>query len=352
MSTMRVEAGIALATVLFTLGMRAALADVTIQEHVAVEGSGLMSMASMSGTLTTSISGKRALVQNDMRMRSGFIRMLARGAGQTTEIVRLDDGTIYVLDTKKKRYQQTSVAVRRAELAKATVPASQAQQANPMAFDDSQCDWSEPKLTLAKSAPKATFAGLSATPVSMVARQSCKDRRTAAVCDIALSFEEWVTPSSGGAQEALQFRTAYSEQMGLANPGGDAADRAEVLFGRYKRPWSMLADEIRKVKGFPVKTRFALGLGGPGCNGPTGGAGTDASSAPSPSALAGQLAGLFGRKKAPSDDPAAASSEEAPPALAGMAVPLRVTSELSSITTESLSASTFEVPAGFKESAR
>jgi hypothetical protein len=344
MSTLRSTASLALAAFLCAADMRVALADVTIQEQVAVQGSGLMSMAAMSGTVTTSISGKRALMQNDMRLHSGFVRMLARGAGQTTEIVRLDDGTIYVLDTKKKRYQQTSVAVRRAELAKAQL--SQAQQSNPIAFDDSQCDWSEPKLSVVKSGPKATFGGLNAAPVSIVARQSCKDRRTAAVCDIALSFEEWVAPAAAGAQEALQFRIAYAEQMGMANAGRDATGRAEALFGRYKLAWSMLADEIRKVKGFPVKTRFALGLGGTGCNGPSGGAAE--SSAASPGAFAGQLAGLFGRKQAPPDDPAVAASQDVPSALRDMVVPLRVSSELSSITTDALSASTFEVPAGFK----
>lgn len=338
---------------LFASNIRVVKADITIQERIAVEGSGLMSVASMSGTSTTSISGKRARMQNDLRMQSGFLRMLARGAGQTTEIVRLDDGTIYVLEPSKRRYRQTSVAARRAELAKAMAQAGQAQQANPMAFDDSQCDWSEPKLTVTRPGEKVTFAGLSAAQVSIVASQSCKDRRSAAVCDIALSFEEWVAAGSApGAQEALQFRTAYAEQMGIANQGRDVVDRAELLFGRYKRAWSMVADEIRKVKGFPVKTRFALGLGGPGCHGPAGGAGAGTSGGPSPAALAGQIAGLFGRKKVPADDPGVVSSDQEPSALASMVVPLRVTSELLSITGDPLTASTFEVPAGFKESAQ
>jgi hypothetical protein len=351
----RIGPGFIVAIVLFASGMRVAEADVTIQERVAVEGSGLMSMASMSGTSTISISGKRALMQNDMNMHSGFIRMLARGAGQTAEIVRLDDDTIYVLDMKKKRYQRTSVAARRAELNKAMTQATQAQQANPMAFDDSQCDWSEPKLTVGKSGTKTIVGGLSAAPVSIVARQSCKDRRSAAVCDIALSFEEWVAGTASGAQEALKFRAAYAEQMGIANQGRDVAERAQLLFGRYKQAWALVADEMRKVNGFPVKTRFAHGLGGPGCNGPAGGSGdaaTGASGAPSPGALAGQIAGLFGRKKNPPDDRVAESSDAGPPALSGMVVPLTMTSELLSITSESLGASTFEVPAGFKESAR
>ena len=349
MSTNRPRAAILLATALVVTGMSAAEADVTIQERIAVEGTGLMSMASMSGTSTTSISGKRARMESDLRMRTGFVRMLARNAGQSTEIIRLDDDTIYVLEMKKKRYRETSVAARRAELAKAVEEATQAQQSNPMAFDDSQCDWSEPKLTVGKAGAKETFAGLSATPVSIVAKQSCKDRRNGAVCDIALSFEEWVAPSAGGALEALQFRAAYAQQMGIGNQGRDVVDRAELLFGRYKKAWSLVADEIRKVKGFPVKSRFAFGLGS-GCGGAAGGAG--ASSAPSPGAVASEIFGMFGRKKAPADDPSAASSEPAPSALSGMVVPLQVTSELSSIVSEPLSAGTFEVPAGFKKTAK
>lgn len=348
MSTNRIGA-LFLAAVLFATGMRAAEADVTIQERISVEGSGLMSMASMSGTSTTAISGKRARMDNDMRMHSGFARMLARGAGQSAEIVRLDDDTIYVLDVKKKRYRETSVAARRAELAEALEQATRAQQANPMAFDDSQCDWSEPKLTVGKSGAKETFAGLSAVPVSIVARQSCKDRRSGAVCDIALSFEEWVA-ATDGAQEVLQFRAAYAQQMGIANQGRDVVERAELLFGRYKQAWSLVADEVRKVKGFPVKTRFAFGLGAAGCNGPADG--TGASGAPSPGALASQIVGIFGGKKAPPDEPAAASSQSAPSALPDMVVPMQVTSELYSIVREPLSVSTFDVTAGFKKTAR
>ncbi len=342
MSTNRSRARVLVAIVLFASGIGVSEADVTVQERITVEGTGLMSIASMQGTSTTSISNKRARVENNLRMHSGFMRMLARGAGETTEIVRLDDDTIYVLDMKKKRYQETSVAARSAELAKA----SAAQQGNPIAFDDSQCDWSEPKLTVGKSGARVVLAGLSAAPLSIVARQSCKDRRTGAVCDIALSFEGWIAPSSAEAREALQFRAAYAQQLGL---GSDA--RAESLFGRYKRPWGLMAEEIRKLKGFPVKTRFALGLGGANCSGPAA-AGGGPSGAPSPSALARQMVGLFGRKKASPDDSAAASAEPAPEALAGMVVLLRVTSELESIAGGPLKASTFEVPAGFKKTAR
>jgi len=59
-SANRIGAGLLLATARFASGIGAAEADVMIQERVAIEGRGLMSVASMSGTSTTSISGKRA----------------------------------------------------------------------------------------------------------------------------------------------------------------------------------------------------------------------------------------------------------------------------------------------------
>ena len=347
MRTNRVDVTLLFAASLFVCGV--AEADVTIKERIAVEGSGLMSMASMSGTSTTSISGKHARMESDMRIQSGFARMFARGAGQSTEIVRLDDDTIYELDLKKKRYRETSLAARRAELAKALEQATQAQQANPMAFDDSQCDWSEPKVKVDKAGAKVTLAGLSAAPVSIVARQSCKDRSSGAVCEIALSLEEWIAPSSSAAQDVLQFRTAFAQQMGIGNAQRDVVDRAEILFGRYKQAWSLVANEMRGVKGFPVKTSFAFGLGGGSCNGGSGGAAAGGAGAPSPAAVASQILGAFGRKKAPQDDATSTTSPPAPAGMSGMVVPIRVTSELYSLDGEPLSSSTFEVPADFKK---
>ena len=345
MSRARAAAGLVLATGILACDVDAARADVTIQEHIVVEGSGLMSMAGMSGTSTTSISGKRARIENDMRMQSGFARVLVRGAGQNSEIVQLDADTIYELDMKKKRYRRSSLAARRDQLAKSIEQTGQAQRANPIAFDDSQCDWLEPKATVLRTGAKATIAGLNAEPLGVVVRQSCRDRRSGEVCDIALSVEEWVASGSAGGREALQFRTAYAQQMGISNQGREVVGRAEAMFGRYRQAWSLVANELRDVKGFPVRTNISFGLGGASCKSAAGRAsGAGGASALSPGALTGRLAGLFGRKKSSEQAPATA----APAGLSDMTVPLRLTSELISIGGEHLGADTFEVPAGFK----
>jgi len=345
---------------LATLLLDVAHADVTIKERVAVEGTGIMSVANMSGTTTSSISGKRSRTDSDMQMESRLVRMFARGVGQNTEIVRLDDDKVYKLNVKKKQYTETSLAELRAQLAQAAEQSKQAQekQPSPAGIDESQCEWSEPKVDVNKTGAKATIAGFDSNQVTIVVRQSCKDRKTGSVCDIALSLDEWVAPSFEGSDEALKFHQAYAQQMGLTNGGREVTERAEALFGRYKGAWAKVADKMRDVKGYPVKSTFAFGFGGQQCQNSASGGSTSASeesgsrstAAQTPGGLAGQIAGsIFGRKKKQPAAESAAPATPAPAAMNGMVTPVTVSAELISISKDALSASTFEVPPGFKK---
>src|SRR5690349_3658602 len=67
-----------------------AQADVTIEERMAISGAGLMKMANMSGSTKTLIAGQRARTESNLQFESGMMRTLARGAGQSTQIVQLD----------------------------------------------------------------------------------------------------------------------------------------------------------------------------------------------------------------------------------------------------------------------
>ena len=77
----------------------AAQADVTMQEHMSLSGAGMMKMANMSGTTSTTISKDRARTESNMTFESAMMRTFARGAGGPhVEIVRLDQDKIYSLD--------------------------------------------------------------------------------------------------------------------------------------------------------------------------------------------------------------------------------------------------------------
>jgi hypothetical protein len=147
--------------------------------------------------------------------------------------------------------------------------------------------------------------------------------------------------------EVTDYRMAYAQQMGLASGGRDVNERAEALLGRYKGAWQKVADKMKDVKGYPVKTSFSLGLGGAQCTDGKGSSGSQTSGSGADNA-AGEIVGaLFGKKKKP--EATASSSTPSAAAASGLYVPLTISSELISVNKDALPADTFEPPAGFKK---
>lgn len=363
-----------------------ALADITLQERISVQAAGAMSIVNMTGTSVTTVSGKRARMESDVQMQSRLARAFARGMGPTAEIVRLDDERLYELDIGRKQYREWTFAERRAELEKVieqTGRAQEAQQQSASPVDESQCEWSEPTAKVKRTGEKASFAGYEAERLMITASQACKDRETGQVCEYALTLDQWLSPAVAGAEDLLEFQRAYAEKLGFGARGSrDLAQRAESMFRRYGGIWSQLADRMRDIEGYPVKTSFALAIGGPQCQAaqeareagaglPTGAdvgeaaartageiAGRQAAQEAGQSALggiAGQVGGriagaLLRRKKEEQrDTPAEAPAQTAAPAAAGMLPIIAITSELVSVSQSPVDPGVFEVPAGFRK---
>jgi hypothetical protein len=331
-------------------------ADITMEERVTVSGAGMMKMANMSGRTVTSISGSKARTESDLQFESGMMRALARGAGQTTEIVRLDQDKMISVDNHKKTYTETTFEQRRAEMQKSmeqTEKSQASQQQATTGVDESDCEWSEPKGDVKKTGEKSTIAGYEAEHVTITATQSCKDKKTGAVCDFGLVLDEWVAPNYEAASEVQAYYKQYAEKLGLGTTGSrDFAERAQSMFGRYQGIWSEVASKMRDVKGQPVKSSFALGVGGPQCQSTQQQQQQQANSGSSSpndlgSALGGALGGLFHKKKDNAPPPAETTP---PPTLPGGLTPfMTVGTELISINKSAVDSASFEVPTGYKQ---
>ena len=353
-----------------TLIASVALADVTIENHIAVTGTGIMSAGNMSGTTKTTISGERSRSDSDLQLQSKVVRMFAHGAvGPTAEIVRLDQDKIDHLDLNKKQYTEQTFEELRARLQKALDQTKdnnqgQAQDAQkPM--DDSKCEWLDPKVDVRRTGEKATYAGYEAERLTITASQPCKDKDTGAICEVALSLDEWLAPGLTANTEVDKFHRAYAQKMGLdltagrgGFGGGDINQRAQSMFGRYQGVWSEIVAKTKDVKGYPVKTSFAFAFGGTQCKGvqsqqqqaDSGGDSTPATPGGLAGAMAGKLGSMFHKKQA--DAPAAGDPSAAAPAAAlpdGLVPLITMTSELVSVSTAGVSADVFEVPADFKK---
>jgi hypothetical protein len=320
---------------------------------MSVSGAGLMKMANMSGTTTTMISGQRARTESNLQFESGLLRTFARGAGQGTEIVRLDQDKMYSLNNRKKTYTETSFAEHRARMQEAMEKVREAQAPQQQAtsgVDEGQCEWSEPKAEVIRNGEKATIAGYQAERVTVSATQSCKDKETGQVCDFGLVMDQWVAPGFEASAETLAYQRAFAEKLGLnAAASGDFAERAQSMFGRYQGLWSELATKMRDVKGYPVKLTFGFGVGGPQCQSTQQ---TQASGGPpSPpsigEALGGAFGGMFGRKK----EANAPAPEAAPPAQlpGGMLSIMSMSNELVTVNNSSIDSQLFEPPADYKK---
>lgn len=327
----------------------AAQADVTIEEKMSVSGAGMMKMMNMNGRTVTSIAGDRARTDSDLQFESGLMRTFARGAGQGSEIVRLDQDKMYSLDHKKKTYTEMTFAEQRAQMEKAMEQMSQGQASQQQAasgVDESECEWSDPKTEVTRTGEKATVAGYSAEHVTVFASQSCKNKETGEVCDFGLLLDQWVAPDFEASSEAQAYYQAYAEKMGFGTAGSrDFSERAQALFGRYPI-WGEVAEKVRDIKGHPVRATFGLGVGGPQCTSAQQSQASSGAAAPSlGDALGGALGGMFGKKKK-----AAEPAVEATPAtMPGGLIPLMtVSTELLSVNTGAIDASKFDIPAGYK----
>lgn len=349
-TNMRVRCAMLTCAIAATLSV--AHADITMEENVAVSGAGLMKMANMSGRTVTTISGDRARTDSDLRFESGMLRAFAGGAGQTTEIVRLDQDKIYQLNNKKKTYTETTFAEQRAMLQQAMEQSQKAQASQQQAtsgVDESQCEWAEPKADLKRTGEKATIGGFQAERVTIMATQACKDKKTGQVCEFGLALDQWLAPNFEASAETLAYQRAYAEKLGLtASASKDFSERAQSMFGRYKGIWTEIAAKMKDVNGHPVKSSFAMGVGGAQCQSTQQ---TQANGGPAeaPSlggALGGALGGMFGKKKEQPQPAAPAAPATLPNGLMSL---MTVSTELVSVNRNAASPLAFEVPADFKK---
>jgi hypothetical protein len=363
-----------LSAALLLLAAAAARADITTETRMAVTGVGPMAFGNMTGTSKTAISGTRSRTDTDIQLQSKLVKFFAHNAvGPSAEIVLLDADKQYHLNLNKKEYTETSFEELRARAQNGQNDKDgedSDKRREPSAIDDSKCEWLDPKANVRRTGEKATVAGFQAEHLIITAEQPCKDKETGAICEIALTIDEWLAPGLSASDEAQRYRKAYAEKMGLdAATLQDASNRAQALFSRYKGVWAQVVSKLQGVKGYPVRSAFVLGIGGDQCKqaqnaqqqassgdssgGPSGS--SDASSGDATTQAIAKLGSLFHRKKDDSATQAAdkpAQTATAPVPVAGPSGTINIvtiSSELLSVSNASIPASAFSVPADFKK---
>jgi hypothetical protein len=344
-----------------TFGIATAIvqADVTVTNSTSVQGLGGTNFADSTGTTTTMISGDKSRTVTETKMQSKLVGFLARNAvGPTAEIVLLGDDKIYHLNIGKKQYTETSFEQMRSQIQQAQDKMSanaDNRQQQPAAVDQSKCTWLPAQVSVNKTGEKAQVAGYDAERTIVTATQPCQNKDDGSICDITLVLDMWTAAGFAQSPEVRKFYADYASRMGFDQASlQDSSQKAKALFGQYQGIWTEVSGKMQSIKGYPVKNGFTMAMGGTQCKDPKAQQSQSSSGDSSSSgggglagAVAGGLGGLFHKK----------SDSDAPPPPAAPPVPLppgevalmTVTSQLVSVSTDSISPDAFAVPADFKK---
>ena len=335
----------------------AAHADVTMEQSIRVEGTGLMSMINMSGQTVTAISGDRARTDSSLQMESRLMRMFG-GTGPMAEIVRMDEEKVYQLDLKKRTFTEMTFAQQREAMQQAIDQmrdSQQSQQQQSSGIDESSCEWSEPTSTVERSGETETIAGHRAERTTVTATQSCSDPKTDQVCSFNLILDQWLAPKFEAGDEVVEYYQSYAEKLGFdVAQSPDFVQRLESMFGGYKGIWSEIADSMAGTNGYPLRSTVSLAIGGPQCQ-----TSQEAQSAPGTApgigevvggALGGALGGMFGRRGDAARQKAPEPASEVDPTLPdGTLRLMSISSEFVSVNNDKVAPGTFEIPENFRK---
>jgi hypothetical protein len=378
----------------------AARADVVIEETMNTDGVAGFSMLAMQGTTTRSLSADKQRTDSNLQFKSKLLNTFAGRSGPTSQIVRLDKGLMWEVQSKDKTYTERTFADARAAMEKALqqmeaasqqAQAQQPQQELPINAAESQCS---PAVVEARvTGEQATIAGLQTSRQVVSLKQTCTDPKTMKACDMVWSIEEWSTAQAPGMDESKAFALNYAKQMGLDASSMQAMQsRMQNAFSQYKGTWTELMTKASTFQGYPLKTALQMSMGGPQC---TTDDGTQVASAPgfadavqagvdagvstaagevasaatqaaigkagggAAGAVAGSAVGGFASKfgssmmsklhKKDAAQPKAEAAAAPTGADAGMIRLFRMQTETTAIRGDAIPASTFEVPAGFKK---
>jgi hypothetical protein len=383
---------ISLATML-TVAIGTVWADVTIEQLVKVEAGGAMAMLSSEGTVTTMISGNRARMDNDIESKSAMMQKFG-GNLSGSAIVLVDEELMLNLSPEKEQYSETTFAQLREQNKKAMENLEEMQdaQGSGLPVDESECQWSEPEVSVNHTKEKQRFGGVKAEQHLITASQTCTVPETGKSCKISWNLDYWVAKRLPGDDEAAAFQENFAKALGGDEMLAMAKANYRGLLNMFKRGWEDVLSESEQMEGYPARTVMSMEMGGEQCTMPSGesiamddiwgnaadvaidsAAGTAAYHAGSAAGQAageaigggvgGSIAGSavgaasremasglmkkFGRKKSDQEEQPAeaqqANQADAPVTL------FRITSELTFVSKDAVPAGKFEVPADWKK---
>ncbi|MBZ5703101.1 MAG: hypothetical protein LAN84_14810 [Acidobacteriia bacterium] len=342
-------------SVLLVLGAVPARADFQYTETSKITGGAMKSMMKTVGMFNKQASQAMKPVTTTLSLKGNKLRR--ESSDGKIRIIDLDGRRIIELDSQNKAYSQITFEELKAAMKKAQEDAqARAKQAAKQPDANAKLNV---KVSATAGEGSREILGLAthevkvkmemeeeATPVDQkTGKPSAASAKAAVITDI----DSWVTPKVPGHEELMRFYRLMAKETDWVPPSTIRVDP------RLSKSMGELQKNQDDFKGMPLLQYVSMSVAAPD--------GAAASSAPPakssasshenvPTSASGAmvkgLGGLFGKKKKKQEEEeAAAQDSKNPPPPANPNALIEMTIEVTSFSSDTLSGSLFEIPAGY-----
>lgn len=364
--------GFQLTVLVAMLSAQPAFSDVSFNQHVKVEAAGAMSLMASEGDIVTLVSADKSHTESTINMKSKLAGMFA-GSGKTGNIVRLDKSLMWNLLPDQKQYAEVTFAQVRAQMEEARKAMQDAQASGQggaaLPVSAEGCQWTDGEVHVEHPAGTEKIAGLATEKHIIRMQQSCTDPKTTKTCDITLQMDTWLARNVPGEQEVTKFTQAYADALGLADMMRQVQGPGQSLLAMFATNWDGVADEFKKLQGYPLRSVMQMSIGGEQCTtasgqpiaqdgawaegsgaalGEAAGASLGGSLGGSVGSAAGELiGGLSGMFNKGASEPAAQKPQAS--ASGGQVMVFRLSNEVTQWSEAAIPQERFDIPAGWKK---
>jgi hypothetical protein len=336
------------------------VADYTYQETTQITGGSMVKMMKMASTFNSQARKAGDPVVSTVYLKGN---RMAKVTQDSTEIIDLDKEAITRIDNVKHTYTVMTFEQMREQMAKAQQEAAQRSAQQPAAApaqnpNDVKMSFD---VKVRNTGVEKQVSGLSAHEAILTMTMKATDQKTQQSGNMAITNDMWLVPEVPGYQQVGEFYKRMGEKLGMMTAGG-GFDMSRMLAQQPGATQAMsdMGEEMQKIKGVPVMQIMRMGSTADGKplpaaseaplppdNSPAMPSGSDIAKQSVASALTSKLGGFgFGKKK--KDDQPAADPAATQNAQATTMVLMETQTTVSSFSPDSVDASHFEVPAGYK----
>jgi hypothetical protein len=236
-----------------------AAADVTIVTSTTTRGIG--GFGNTTGTETQVLTKDRERTESDSKY-TGRFKTFAGGANRSARIVRLDQGVVWELNPDKKTYTELTFDEMRAQMEHMADQMKQAQAQMEDAKRQAKEETADAGITttydvdVKQTGEHQDIAGFAcARAIVTCTATTTSTKNPAANAKTEYVMDEWLSDKIPGAAEAIAFRRAFAEKLGMEQMAAQVSPMAASMYGDAV---GKMAAKLKDLHGYAMKTTFTV----------------------------------------------------------------------------------------------